>query len=85
MSETQTKSPQERKEEYIQALVKRIEDKFEGGNLTARFETCSQAPAFGWSVEEYMYMPTVADRLRTKGYSVSSAVNHGVTDWTIAL
>ena len=47
--------------------------------------TCSDAPAFGWSIEEYMYMPQVAQRLREKGYSVTSKVNHGVTDWLIVV
>jgi len=30
-------------------------------------------------------MPIVAQRLREKGYSVHSAVNWEVTDWTIAV
>ena len=83
--ETTTLSPQERKEQFIQSLQKRIEDRFLGGDLTTKFETCSSAPAYGWSVDEYMYMPIVAQRLREKGYSVSSSVNWGVTDWLIAL
>ena len=80
-----TLSPFEKKEQFIQSLQKQIEDKFLSGNLTAKFETCSSAPAYGWSVEEYMYMPIVADRLRKKGYSVSSSVNFEVTDWLIAV
>lgn len=78
------KTPQERKEEFIQALQKQLEDRFQN-NLIIRFETCSKAPIYGWSVEEYMYMPIVANRLREKGYSVSSQVNWEVTDWTIAV
>jgi hypothetical protein len=78
------KTPQERKEEFIQALQKQLEDRFQN-NLVIRFETCSKAPIYGWSVEEYMYMPIVANRLREKGYSVSSQVNWEVTDWTIAV
>lgn len=50
---------------------------------TIRFETCSQAPAFGWSVSEYNIMPTVANLLRANDCIVSSAVNHSVTDWFI--
>lgn len=83
--DTPTLTPQQRKEQYIQSLQKKIEDKFNDGTLTNRFETSSCAPAFGWSVEEHLYMPTVADRLRSKGYTVSSSVNHGVTDWLIGL
>jgi hypothetical protein len=80
-----TLTPQEKKEQFIQSLQKQIEDRFLNGNLTTKFETSSKAPAYGWSVEEYMYMPIVAQRLREKGYSVSSSVNWGVTDWLIAL
>jgi hypothetical protein len=84
MSEVKTLSPQEKKEQFIQSLMERIENSF-GDRLTTSFTTCSQAPAFGWSVDEYMYMPIVAQRLRDKGYSVSSSVNWGVTDWVIAV
>jgi hypothetical protein len=85
MSETAQLTPQERKENYIQDLQSRIEGWLSGNALTTTFTTASCAPAFGWSVEEYMYMPIVADRLRKKGYSVSSSVNWGVTDWVIAV
>ena len=84
MSEVKTQTPQEKKEAFIQALQKRIEDKFQDGSLVVRFETAVCAPSYGWSVEEYMYMPIVAQRLREKGYTVSSKVNWGVTDWNIA-
>ena len=78
-------SVQERKEQFIQELQKRIEDQLGGNYLTTKFETAKCAPAYGWSVEEYMYMPIVAQRLREKGYSVSSSVNWEVTDWVIAV
>ncbi len=84
MSEVKTLSPQEKKEQFIQDLMARIESRL-GDNLTTRFETCRCAPSFGWSVEEYMYMPIVAQRLRDKGYSVTSSVNWEVTDWVIAV
>lgn len=77
-------SPQQRKEQFILDLENRLINSF-GNNLTIKFETCKDAPAYGWSVEEYMYMPLVAERLRSKGYSVSSSVNWGVTDWVIAV
>jgi hypothetical protein len=84
MSEVKTLSLQEKKEQFIQDLMARIENSF-GDRLTTSFTTCSQAPSFGWSVEEYMYMPIVAQRLRDKGYSVTSSVNWEVTDWVIAV
>jgi hypothetical protein len=77
-------TPQKKKEEYIQSLMEKVLKQL-GDSLTTRFETCSSAPAFRWSVEEYIYMPVVAERLRKQGYSVSSSVNHGVTDWIIAV
>ena len=83
--EATTLSPQERKEQFIQELQKRIEDQLGGNSLTTKFETAKCAPAYGWSVEEYMYMPIVANRLREKGYTVSSSVNWEVTDWLIAV
>ena len=85
MSEVKTLSPQERKEQFIQSFVDRFEKELSGSSLTTTFMTCSDAPAFGWSVQEYMYMPQVAERLRDKGYSVTSKVNHGVTDWLIVV
>jgi hypothetical protein len=81
---TQTLTPQEKKELFLTELENRIIKKL-GDNLHTRFETCYRAPAFGWSVEEYTYMPIVASRLREKGYSVSSSVSFEVTDWTIAV
>ena len=85
MSEVKTLSPQERKEVFIQELVDRLESQLGGSSLTTTFTTCKCAPSFGWSVEEYMYMPAVAQRLREKGYTVSSSVNWEVTDWVIAV
>jgi hypothetical protein len=85
MEETKVLSPQERKEQFIQELMERIESRLGGEYLTTKFETAKCAPSYGWSVEEYMYMPIVAQRLREKGYSVSSSVNWEVTDWVIAV
>jgi hypothetical protein len=84
MSEVKTLSPLEKKEAFIQSLVDRIENSF-GDRLTTSFTTAKCAPSYGWSVEEYMYMPIVAQRLREKGYSVTSSVNWEVTDWVIAV
>ena len=85
MSEVKTLTPQERKESFINELMTQIENRLGGEYLTIKFETAKCAPSFGWSVEEYMYMPIVAQRLREKGYSVSSSVNWEVTDWVIAV
>ena len=85
MSEVKTLTPQERKEAFIQSFVDRFEAELSGSSLTTSFTTAKCAPSFGWSVEEYMYMPIVAQRLREKGYSVSSSVNWEVTDWVIAV
>jgi hypothetical protein len=78
-------NPQEKKEAFINELQSKIESRLGGDSLITTFETAVCAPSFGWSVEEYMYMPIVAQRLRTKGYTVSSKVNWEVTDWKIAV
>ena len=82
--ETLTLTPQEKKELFLTELENRITKQL-GDRLYTRFETCFRAPAFGWSVEEFTYMPIVANRLRAKGFSVSSNVSFEVTDWTIAV
>lgn len=71
------------KEKFLQELEEKIMNRM-GDRLTCSFETCSKAPSYGWSREEYMYMPQVAQRLREKGFTVTSSVNWEVTDWIIA-
>lgn len=71
------------KEKYLQEFEQRILNSF-GDQLTTTFETCKDAPAYGWSVAEYQYMPVIASRLRQKGFTVTSSVNYDVTDWKIA-
>ena len=78
-------TPQERKEQFIVNLMNKIKSRLGGSYLTTKFETSKCAPSYGWSVEEYMYMPIVADRLRQEGYQVTSSVNWEVTDWVIAV
>jgi len=82
--QTLTLTPQEKKELFLTELENKIIKQL-GDRLYTRFETCYRAPAYGWSVEEYTYMPIVANRLRQKGYSVTSSVSYEVTDWTIAV
>ena len=84
METTATMSPQERKEQFITELKERIVKQL-GDRLTTKFSTCRDAPSYGWSREEYLYMPEVASRLRQEGYTVSSSVNWEVTDWVIAV
>jgi hypothetical protein len=78
-------TPQEVKQAAINTLLKKIEDMFLDGSIVNKFTTCHSAPSYGWSLKEYVYMPHVASILRSKGYSVSSSINWGVTDWVIAL
>ncbi len=77
-------TPQERKEQFIVKLIDSIKASLTD-SLSTKRETCSSAPSFGWSIEEYNYMPQVASRLRNEGYTVTSSVNHGVTDWLITV
>jgi len=78
-------TPQEKKEQFIVNLMGKIKSRLGGSYLTIKFETAKCAPSYGWSVEEYMYMPIVAERLRQEGYQVTSSVNWEVTDWVIAV
>ena len=80
----ETLTPQQKKEKLLTDLENKILTQL-GDRLTTRYETCYRAPAYGWSVEEFMYMPLVAQRLRDKGYSVTSSVSYEVTDWVIAI
>lgn len=76
----------EKKENLINKLMNDQIDYMEKNQkLSTTHTTCSSAPAFGWSVEEYQYFPEVARRLREKGYTVTSSVNYGVTDWKISV
>ena len=78
-----TEIPIDPKEAFIQSLMEKILKRLDG-SLTCTFSTCSDAPSYGWSREEYMYMPEVASRLRKQGFTISSKCNFGVTDWKIA-
>ena len=78
LQEQKAKRIKDKADEIVAYLVK--------NNYTStRKETSSCAPAFGWSVEEYQDMPLVASELRNQGLTVSSQVNHGVTDWYISV
>lgn len=78
--EIQTLSPRQL---AVNKLVDRFKLQLSGTSATTTFMTCSSAPAFGWSVEEYALMPIVASEMRKEGYVVTSSVNHGVTDWVL--
>jgi len=76
-------TPQELKEAFINKLVADIESDFaDGKTLSTRKSTCDHR---NWSQPEHLYMPIVADRLRAKGYGVTSLCRHGVMDYTIVL
>lgn len=83
-TQTQTLSPQQKKELFLIELENKVLTQL-GERLSTIFNTCYRAPAYGWSIEEHMYMPIVADRLIAKGYSVKSSVSFEVTDWVIAI
>ena len=73
---------QQVKDAYIQKRADEIEAwVLKSADHTTTETTCSRAPAFGWSVQEYTMMPTIANELRSRGIGSSSAVNFEVTDW----
>ena len=69
------------RDKFINEFEARILDGLTGDRLSTKVSTCDYP---NWSIDEYQYMPTVAERLRAKGYTVSSKINHGVTDWYIS-
>lgn len=73
---------QEKKEQYLQELEAKVVGYISETTLIGKFTTCDYPT---WNQQEYAYMPEVARRLRAKGYKVTSSVNHGVTDWLIAV
>lgn len=75
-------TPQEKKEQFITELTAKIEKMFDDGSLVNKYSTCDH---YNWNRDEHAYMPIVAQRLRQKGYTVSSSIKWGVTDWIIAL
>lgn len=74
----------EKRDSIINNLVDSIKESLSRNLVTTR-TTCADAPNFGWSLEEFMYMPLAAQRLREEGYQATSSVNFGVTDWKLSL
>jgi hypothetical protein len=60
-------------DEIIESMTKRKE-------LTTTIATCDYS---NWDREYHRMFPQIATELRKRGFSVSSTVNHGVTDWVI--
>ena len=76
----------EKREKFVNDWFNRIvKNMTDNDLLTMSVTTCSAAPSFGWSKEEFMFMPKVASKLRENGFTVHSEVNFEVTDWTIAI
>jgi len=73
-------TPQQAKEQFIQGLINKIKGRITPTKLTAMVSTCDYS---GWDRKEHLYMPEVARRLISEGYTVSVSVNHGVTDYVI--
>ena len=76
-----------KKEAKIQSMKESILNHLTSGDgrTTTTFQTCNASPWSGWSADEYNYMPIVASHLREEGFTVTSSVNHGVTDWLISI
>ena len=59
-------------------------DMVERNVYSTKLSTCD-ASGYGWDAELHHAMPQIAYLLREKGFTVTSQVNHGVTDWLITL
>ena len=47
-----------------------------------KISTCD-AFSYGWSKDDYLYMDSVANELKSQGFSVRVSASYGVTDYYI--
>ena len=47
-----------------------------------KISTCD-AFSYGWRKDDYLYMDSVANELKSQGFSVRVSVSYGVTDYYI--
>lgn len=68
---------------YVEKKVQEIVEEMTNDKMAVmKIATCNSS-SYGWSIKEHNLMPYVAEKLREKGFGVSSSVNWGVTDWVI--
>lgn len=73
------------KEEYVTIEADKIvADMVKYDRFQTSISTCDML-GYGWDRKLHRTMPLIAERLREKGFSVTSSVNHGVTDWVITI
>jgi len=59
---------------------KLIESMEKDGDIVRKVPTCDHS---NWDREYHHMFPQIAQKIREKGYNVTSKVNWGVTDWVI--
>ena len=69
------------KQTYIDTKIVSIKKSIEKYGYD-KISTCN-AFSYGWSKEDYLYMDSVANELKSQGFSVRVSVSHGVTDYYI--
>ena len=78
---TKTIKKMNEKQTYIDTKIVSIKKSIEKYGYD-KISTCN-AFSYGWSKEDYLYMDSVANELKSQGFSVRISVSHGVTDYYI--
>lgn len=73
----------EKKKAYVKAEAEKIVAEMVRRGVTS--DTLATCDYQNWDRELHRAMPDIANELREKGLSVSSRVNHGVTDWVFTV
>jgi hypothetical protein len=77
------KELREKKQSYVKEQADKIVLEMIRRKVTT--DTLATCDYSNWDRELHRNMPDIATELRSKGLSVSSSVNHGVTDWVFTL
>lgn len=72
-----------KKDNYVQQeAVKIISDMLKRERTEWSVSTCNH---YNWDTKLHEHFPSIAENLRSKGFSVRSSVKFGVTDWYISI
>jgi hypothetical protein len=73
------KAAQEYFDEQCNILVDQV---IKSNDFSTRKATCD---ARHWDNKLHSFMPKIAQEMRNRGFTVTSKINWGVTDWTITV
>ena len=70
-------------ETYIEEQAQKIIDGMVKRRVTT--DTLATCDYPNWDRQLHRVMPQIANKLRERGLTVTSSVNHGVTDWVFII